>query len=134
MEISIKLSSADIEKMLGRIYGFKEGSVKVFLNGNGEIIATASEFPQPVSPNIFYGSGVRNLDITPNITTLSGNTSNMDPNVKVTCQKYDAMDSNLKDSLQKCNAMAPNDGCSISDSIMDRHFGKYISKVPKNMK
>lgn len=45
MEISIKLSSTDIEKMLGRIYGFKEGSVKVFLNGNGEIIATANEFP-----------------------------------------------------------------------------------------
>lgn len=124
MEISIKLSSADIEKMLGRIYGFKEGSVKVFLNGNGEIIATASEFPQPVSPtpNIFYGSGIRNLDITPNITTLSGNTSNMDPNVKATCQKYDTMD--------------PNDGCNPVDAGMERHFGQFgktNSKASKNI-
>lgn len=122
MEISIKLSSADIEKMLGRIYGFKEGSVKVFLNGNGEIIATANEFPQPVSPNIYYGPGVRGIDSTPLCTTLSGNTSNMDSNVKANLQEHDAMD--------------PNDGCSISDSIIDRHFGQFgktNSKVSKNI-
>lgn len=122
MEISIKLSSADIEKMLGRIYGFKEGSVKVFLNGNGEIIATSNEFPQPVSPSLYYDSGVRNLGITPNITTLSGNTSNMNPNVKATCQKYDAMD--------------PNDGYNPVDAGMERHFnqfGKTNSKASKNI-
>lgn len=34
MEINVKLSTADIEKMLGRVYGFKEGSVKVSINGN----------------------------------------------------------------------------------------------------
>lgn len=120
MEISIKLSSADIEKMLGRIYGFKEGSVKVFLNGNGEIIATANEFPTQPTPSLYYGSGVRDFDITPICTTLSGNTSNMDSNVKANLQEHDAMD--------------PNDGCKISDTIMDRHFRKYDSKVPKNMK
>lgn len=36
MEINIKLSTTDIEKMLSRIYGFKEGSVKVSINGSGE--------------------------------------------------------------------------------------------------
>ena len=42
MEINIKLSTTDIENMLGKIYGFKDGSVKVSINGE-EIIATASE-------------------------------------------------------------------------------------------
>ena len=33
MEINIKLSTTDIENMLGKIYGFKDGSVKVSING-----------------------------------------------------------------------------------------------------
>lgn len=109
MEINIKLSTTDIEKMLGRIYGFKDGSVKVSINGNGEIIATASEFPtQPVS-SIYYGPGVRSIDPNPSCTTtLMGNTSNMDP----------------------------NDGCSAFDTIMERQhsqLSKTNSRTSKNI-
>lgn len=123
MEINVKLSTADIEKMLGRVYGFKEGSVKVSINGSGEIIATANEFP--VQPALYYGSGVR--DLSSDLTCSRINTINttVDPNVKVSLQ-------NCPDS-NPGNSMAPNDGCSIADAIMDRHFGKYSSKAPKNI-
>lgn len=121
MEINIKLSTTDIEKMLGRIYGFKDGSVKVSINGNGEIIATASEFPTQPVPSIYYGPGVRSIDPNPSCTTLSGNTSNMDLNTKVTLQKYDAP------------AMNPNDGYNSSDTVMEHHFGKTNSRASKNI-
>ena len=108
MEINIKLSTTDIEKMLCRIYGFKDGSVKVSINGNGEIIATASEFPTQPVPSIYYGPGVRSIDPTPSCTTRSGNTSNMDP----------------------------NDGCSAFDTIMERQhsqLSKTNSRASKNI-
>lgn len=124
MEINVKLSTADIEKMLCRIYGFKEGSVKVSINGNGEIIATASEFPVN-KPALYYSPGVREL--SSDTTCIQINTINT------------AVDSNVKVTLQNCpdsnsgNSMDPNDRCSIADAIMDRHFGKYSSKAPKNI-
>ena len=123
MEINIKLSTADIEKMLCRIYGFKEGSVKVSINGNGEIIATASEFPVN-KPALYYSPGVRELSSDPTCSRINTNTT-VDPNVKVTLQN--CLDSNPG------NSMDPNDRCSIADAIMDRHFGKYSSKAPKNI-
>ena len=123
MEINIKLSTADIEKMLCRIYGFKEGSVKVSINGNGEIIATASEFPVN-KPALYYAPGVRELSSDPTCSRINTNTT-VDPNVKVTLQ-------NCPDS-NSGNSMDPNDRCSIADAIMDRHFGKYSSKAPKNI-
>ena len=121
MEINIKLSTTDIEKMLGRIYGFKDGSVKVSINGNGEIIATASEFPTRPDHSIYYGSGVRSIDPNPSCTTLSGNTSNMDLNTKVTLHEYDAP------------AMDPNDGCNHADTVMESHFCKTNSRASKNI-
>lgn len=124
MEINIKLSTTDIEKMLGRIYGFKDGSVKVSINGNGEIIATASEFPTQPAPSIYYGPGVRSIDHNPSCTTLSGNTSNMDLNTKVTLHEYDAP------------AMDHNDGCSAFDTIMERQhsqLSKTNSRASKNI-
>lgn len=121
MEINVKLSTADIEKMLGRIYGFKEGSVKVSINGSGEIIATASEFPVN-KPALYYSPGVRELSSDPTCSRIN---TLVDPNVKVTLQNYN--DSNSG------NSMDPNDKCSIADAIMDRHFGKYSSKAPKTL-
>lgn len=123
MEINIKLSTTDIEKMLGRIYGFKEGSVKCSINGNGEIIATANEFP--VQPALYYSPGVRELSSDPTCSRINTINTTVDPNVKVTLQNY--LDSNSG------NSMDPNDRCSIADAIMDRHFGKYSSKAPKNI-
>ena len=124
MEINIKLSTADIEKMLGRIYGFKEGSVKVSVNGNGEIIATASEFPIN-KPALYYGSGVKELSSDPTCSRTNTINTLVDPNVEVTLKNY--LDSNHE------NSMDPNDRRSIADAIMDRHFGKYSSKTPKNI-
>lgn len=124
MEINVKLSTADIEKMLCRIYGFKEGSVKVSINCNGEIIATASEFPVQPAPALYYAPGVRELSSDPTCSRINTNTT-VDPNVKVTLQ-------NCPDS-NSGNSMDPNDRCSIADAIMDRHFGKYSSKAPKNI-
>ena len=123
MEINIKLSTTDIEKMLSRIYGFKEGSVKVSINGSGEIIATANEFP--VQPALYYGSGVRELSSDPTCSRINTINTTVDPNVKVTLQ-------NCPDS-NPGNSMDTNDRCSIADAIMDRHFGKYSSKTPKNI-
>lgn len=125
MEINIKLSTTDIEKMLGRVYNFKEGSVKVSINGNGEIIATASEFPVQPAPTLYYGSGVRELSSDPTCSRINTINTAVDPNVKVTLQN--CLDSNPG------NSMDPNDGRSIADAIMDRHFGKYSSKAPKNI-
>ena len=122
MEINIKLSTTDIEKMLGRIYGFKEGSVKVSINGNGEIIATANEFP--VQPALYYSPGVRELSSDPTCSRINTINTTVDP-VKVTLQ-------NCPDS-NSGNSMDPNDRCSIADAIMDRHFGKYSSKASKNI-
>ena len=121
MEINVKLSTADIEKMLGRIYGFKEGSVKVSINGNGEIIATASEFPVN-KPALYYGSGVRELSSDPTCSRIN---TLVDPNVEVTLKNY--LDSNPE------NSMDPNDGYNSTDAIMDRHFGKTNSKASKNI-
>lgn len=123
MEINIKLSTTDIEKMLGRIYGFKEGSVKVSINGSEEIIATANEFP--VQPALYYGSGVRELSSDPTCSRINTINTTVDPNVKVTLQN--CLDSNPG------NSMDTNDRCSIADAIMDRHFGKYSSKASKNI-
>lgn len=125
MEINVKLSTADIEKMLGRIYRFKEGSVKVSINGNGEIIATASEFPVQPAPALYYAPGVRDLSSDPTCSRINTITTTVDPNVKVTLQ-------NCPDS-NPGNSMAPNDGRSISDAIMDRHFGKTNSRASKNI-
>lgn len=125
MEINVKLSAADIEKMLGRVYGFKEGSIKVSINDNGEIIATANEFPIQPAPALYYGTGVRDLSSDPTCSRINTINTAVDPNVKVTLQ-------NCPDS-NPGNSMAPNDGCSIADAIMDRHFGKYSSKAPKNI-
>ena len=85
MEINVKLSTADIEKMLGKIYGFKEGSVKVSINGNGEIIAIASEFPVN-KPALYYGPGVRELSSDPTCSRINTINALVDPNVKVTLQ------------------------------------------------
>lgn len=123
MEINIKLSTTDIEKMLSRIYGFKEGSVKVSINGSGEIIATANEFP--VQPALYYNPGVRELSSDPTCSRINTINTAVDPNVKVTLQN--CLDSNPG------NSMDPNDRCSIADAIMDRHFGKYSSKAHKNI-
>lgn len=125
MEINIKLSTTDIEKMLGRFYGFKEGSVKVSINGNGEIIATANEFPVQPAPALYYAPGVRELSSDPTCSQINTINTAVDPNVKVTLQNY--LDSNPG------NSMDPNDRCSIADAIMDRHLGKYSSKTPKNI-
>lgn len=125
MEINIKLSTTDIEKMLGRVYGFKEGYVKVSINGNGEIIATASEFPVQPAPTLYYGAGVRDLSSDPTCSRINTINTTVDPNVKVSLQ-------NCPDS-NPGNSMDPNDGRSIADAIMDRHFGKYSSKTPKNI-
>lgn len=119
MEINVKLSTVDIEKMLGRIYGFKEGSVKVSINGNGEIIATASEFPVQPAPALYYAPGVRELSSDPTCSQINSINTLVDPNVKVTLQN--CLDSNPE------NSMDPN------DEIMDRHFGKYSSKAFKNI-
>ena len=124
MEINVKLSTADIEKMLGRIYGFKEGSVKVSINGSGEIIATASEFPVN-KPALYYSPGVRELSSDPTCSRINSINTLVDPNVEVTLKNY--LDSNPE------NSMDPNDRCSIADAIMDRHFGKYSSKASKNI-
>lgn len=124
MEINVKLSTTDIEKMLGRIYGFKEGSVKVSINGSGEIIATASEFPVN-KPALYYGSGVRDLSSDPTCSQINTINTAVDQNVKVTLQ-------NCPDS-NPGNSMDTNDRCSIADAIMDRHFGKYSSKASKNI-
>ena len=123
MEINVRLSTADIEKMLCRIYGFKEGSVKVSINGNGEIIATASEFP--VQPALYYSPGVRELSSDPTCSRINTINTTVDPNVKVTLQ-------NCPDS-NPGNSMDPNDRCSIADAIMDRHFGKTNSRASKNI-
>lgn len=125
MEINIKLSTTDIEKMLGRIYGFKEGSVKVSINGSWEIIATANEFPVQPAPALYYGSGVRELSSDPTCSRINTINTTVDPNVKVTLQN--CLDSNPG------NSMDTNDRCSIADAIMDRHFGKYSSKASKNI-
>lgn len=125
MEINIKLSTTDIEKMLGRVYGFKEGYVKVSINSNGEIIATASEFPVQPAPTLYYGAGVRDLSSDPTCSRINTINTTVDPNVKVSLQ-------NCPDS-NPGNSMDPNDGRSIADAIMDRHFGKYSSKAPKNI-
>ena len=120
MEINIKLSTTDIEKMLGRIYGFKEGSVKVSINGSGEIIATANEFP--VQPALYYSPGVRELSSDPTCSRIN---TLVDPNVKVTLQN--CLDSNPGNSID------PNDGYNPADAIMDRHFGKTNSRASKNI-
>lgn len=125
MEINVKLNTADIEKMLGRVYGFKEGSVKVSINGNGEIIATTNEFPIQPAPALYYGAGVRDLSSDPTCSRINTINTTVDPNVKVTLQ-------NCPDSNPGIS-MDPNDGRSIADAIMDRHFGKYSSKAPKNI-
>ena len=124
MEINVKLSTADIEKMLGRIYGFKEGSVKVSINGSGEIIATASEFPVN-KPALYYSPGVRELSSDPTCSQINSINTLVDPNVKVTLQN--CPDSNTG------NSMDSNDRCSIADAIMDRHFGKTNSRASKNI-
>ena len=121
MEINVKLSTADIEKMLGKIYGFKEGSVKVSINGSGEIIATASEFPVN-KPALYYSPGVRELSSDP---TCSQTNTLIDHNVKVTLQNY--LDSNPGNSID------PNDGYNSIDEIMDRHFGKTNSRASKSI-
>ena len=124
MEINIKLSTTDIEKMLGRIYGFKEGSVKVSINGSGEIIATASEFPVN-KPALYYSPGVRELSSDPTCSRINTINTLVDPNVKVTLQN--CLDSNPE------NSMDPNDGYNPADAIMDRHFGKTNSRASKNI-
>lgn len=86
MEINIKLSTTDIEKMLGRVYGFKEGYVKVSINGNGEIIATASEFPVQPASALYYGTGVRDLSSDPTCSRINTINTTVDPNTKVTLQ------------------------------------------------
>lgn len=121
MEINVKLSTADIEKMLGRIYGFKEGSVKVSINGNGEIIATASEFPVN-KPAFYYSPGVRELSSDPTCSQIN---TLVDPNVKVTIQN--CLDSNPG------NSMDPNDAYNPADAIMDHHFCKTNSRASKNI-
>ena len=124
MEINVKLSTADIEKMLGRIYGFKEGSVKVSINGSGEIIATANEFPVQPAPALYYAPGVRELSSDPTCSRINTINTTVDP-VKVTLQN--CLDSNPE------NSMDPNDGYNPADAIMDRHFGKTNSRVSKNI-
>ena len=125
MEINIKLNTTDIEKMLGRIYGFKEGSVKVSINGNGEIIATASEFPVQPAPALYYAPGVRELSSDPTCSRINTINTLVDPNVEVTLKNY--LDSNPE------NSMDPNDGYNSTDAIMDRHFGKTNSRASKNI-
>jgi hypothetical protein len=119
MKIEIKLETMDIEKMLSRIYGFKEGSVKVSINGNGEIIATTNEFPvQSLTTPIYYGPGVRGITTTPDCTPLSGTiTTNADPNTKVTLQNYTS-------NYRPESSMDPNEGHNPADDIMERHFSK----------
>ena len=124
MEINVKLSTVDIEKMLGKIYGFKEGSVKVSINGSGEIIATASEFPVN-KPALYYSPGVRELSSDPTCSRINSINTLVDPNVKVTLQN--CLDSNPE------NSMDPNDGYNPADAIMDRHFGKTNSRASKNI-
>lgn len=130
MEINIKLSTTDIEKMLGRIYGFKEGNVKVSINGNGEIIATASEFPVQPAPALYYGPGVRDLGgIEPTCSRFNTASTAVDPNVKVTLQ-------NCLSGSNPENSMSPNDGYNPADAVMERHFGQFSktsSKASKNI-
>lgn len=132
MEINIKLSTTDIEKMLGRIYGFKEGNVKVSVNGNGEIIATANEFPVLTAPAFYYGPGVRDLGgIEPTCTRVNTASTTVDPNVKVTLQNCMP----VPDSKPE-NSMDPNDGYNPADAVMERHFGQFSktsSKASKNI-
>lgn len=131
MEINIKLSTQDIEKMLGRVYGFKEGYVKVSINGNGEIIATASEFPVQPAPTLYYGAGVRELSTDPTCSRINTVSTAVDPNVKVTLQNYmPAPDSKPE------NSMDPNDGYNPADAVMERHFGQFSktnSRASKNI-
>lgn len=129
MEINIKLSTTDIEKMLGKIYGFKEGNVKVSINGNGEIIATASEFPVQPAPALYYGAGVRELSIDPTCSRINTISTAVDPNVKVTLQ-------NCLSGSNPENSMSPNDGYNPADAVMERHFGQFSktsSKASKNI-
>lgn len=117
MKIEIKLETADIEKMLSRIYGFKEGSVKVSINGNGEIIATADDFPvQSLNAPIYYGPGVRGItttpDCTPLQTTLSGSPTGYTPI------------SEVAKSMGFSHMPNSDDECSAADRIMERHFNK----------
>ena len=129
MEINIKLSTTDIEKMLGRVYGFKEGYVKVSINGNGEIIATASEFPVQPAPTLYYGAGVRELSTDPTCSRINTVSTAVDPNVKVTLQNC-LSGSNFE------NSMDPNDGYNPADAVMERHFGQFSktsSKASKNI-
>ena len=128
MEINIKLSTTDIEKMLGRVYGFKEGYVKISINGNGEIIATASEFPVQPAPALYYGAGVRDLSSDPMCSRINTVSTAADPNVKVTLQ-------NCPDS-NPGNSMNPNDGYNPADAVMEHHFGQFSktsSKASKNI-
>lgn len=129
MEINIKLSTTDIEKMLGRVYGFKEGYVKVSINGNGEIIATASEFPVQPAPTLYYGAGVRELSTDPICSRINTVSTAVDPNVKVTLQ-------NCLSGSNPENSMSPNDGYNPADAVMERHFGQFSktsSKASKNI-
>lgn len=129
MEINIKLSTTDIEKMLGRVYGFKEGYVKVSINGNGEIIATASEFPVQPAPAFYYGAGVRELSTDPTCSRINTVSTAVDPNVKVTLQ-------NCLSGSNPENSMSPNDGYNPADAVMERHFGQFSktsSKASKNI-
>lgn len=129
MEINIKLSTTDIEKMLDKIYGFKEGNVKVSINGNGEIIATASEFPVQPAPALYYGAGVRELSTDPICSRINTVSTAVDPNVKVTLQ-------NCLSGSNPENSMSPNDGYNPADAVMERHFGQFSktsSKASKNI-
>lgn len=129
MEINIKLSTTDIEKMLGKIYGFKEGNVKVSINGNGEIIATASEFPVQPAPALYYGARVRELSTDPTCSRINTVSTAVDPNVKVTLQ-------NCLSGSNPENSMSPNDGYNPADAVMERHFGQFSktsSKASKNI-
>lgn len=129
MEINIKLSTTDIEKMLGKIYGFKEGNVKVSINGNGEIIATASEFPVQPAPALYYSAGVRELSTDPTCSRINTVSTAVDPNVKVTLQ-------NCLSGSNPENSMSPNDGYNPADAVMERHFGQFSktsSKASKNI-
>ena len=128
MEINIKLSTTDIETMLGRVYGFKEGTVKVSVNGNGEIIATANEFPVLHAPAFYYGTGVRDLGgIEPTCSRINTVSTAADPNVKVTLQ-------NCLSGSNPENSMDPNDGYNPADAVMERHFGQFSKTSSKASK
>ena len=113
MKIEIKLETTDIEKMLSKIYGFKEGSVKVSINSNGEIVAIANEFPvQSLNAPIYYGPGVRGITTTPDCTPLQTNLNG-----------YTPINDVLK-SMGHSPLPNPDDECSAADRIMERHFNK----------